>query len=141
MNNVNGKHKFQVGQRIRVRRDLIIGFGYSNHDGTRETEFTEYMTKNRGKIVEILEIRNGRYLVSNDEYNLYSDEMLSDLTETDDARFAKADYVHNDLVEAMVNKLMHDQFTTAIDHALDSRMHVKKPKAFEKLLKQRDQYK
>lgn len=77
--------KYQIGDRVIVREDLIEGMRYRMEDHSASNSATDDMCKLRGKVVQISDYLNGQYLVSSgmesvDMWNYrWTDEMFSEL--------------------------------------------------------------
>lgn len=73
----NKTHKYEVGQKVRIRRDLNVEKSYGMHHNRLETLNTvnATMVKMAGKIVEIVGINKRSYDVEGSPYN-WTDEML-----------------------------------------------------------------
>jgi hypothetical protein len=128
------KYKFNVGQKVRVREDLSIGVEYPSEDGTTSNYFILEMAEYAGKLTEIIGRRNGQYVIKADAIRLYTDTMLQDVFEEEDAEFAEADYEFNEEVELVLAELMEHQRLQAIDRALDEKMHLTNPTQFQELV-------
>lgn len=82
--------KFKVGDKVRVRGDLVLNHTYGNYF------FVSIMEKFKGKIVTIISVCNNRYEIEEDNKRYYwTDEML----EPNVVNFTKADLKDGMVVE------------------------------------------
>jgi hypothetical protein len=133
MNNLNGKLKLKVGDRVKVREDLKVGKWYSDESGMNSNAFTLQMKQNRGRFAEVVGVAYGQYVLSIDKVHLYTYSMLDDLSVEDNPEFVKSEYVFNEQVERLVAKLMKNQALRAMDKALDERLFEKDPVKFNEI--------
>lgn len=79
--------KFKVGQKVRVKKDLVIGRQYGEYC------FNIHMVNLRGKILVVSSVFDNGYHVEEPSYFIFSDEML------EPAEFTKADLETGMVVE------------------------------------------
>ena len=96
--------KFKVGDKVRVRKDLVLNHTYGNYF------FVSIMEKFKGKIVTIISVCNNRYEIEEDNKRCYwTDEMFEPAV----TNFTKADLVDGMVVEFTNGKkamLVGDRF-------------------------------
>ena len=106
--------KYNVGEKARVKRDLIEDERYDGY------AFTHSMYKLKGKIVTIESVYEDHYTIKESNYN-WSDEMLEDIKHK-----TKKDEYEEDLINRVIGKFTDtvkerdDKFNTTLERTLDS---------------------
>lgn len=70
--------KFQVGDKVKVRTDLVIGSTYYMEGGTNGASFVPEMRELSGKQVTIQSIDKSRYRLVEDRYCYWTDDMFEE---------------------------------------------------------------
>src|SRR5690606_16219198 len=133
MNYLNSRLRLSIGDKVRIKDDLVIGSRYYNETQTISNSFTIDMAVNKGRLAEIIGFKEGQYILDLDNVHLYTYGMLLDLTVEDDPEFAKSDYVFDKNVEALLDKLMKDQHQRLLDKALEERLFETSPEKFQEI--------
>lgn len=79
--------KYKVGDKVRVRSDLVVGKLYYMDDKRESNSFVENMVDFRGKVVKITDIRCGQYGIEGSIFR-WTDEMFEPVS-----KFKVGDYV------------------------------------------------
>jgi hypothetical protein len=70
--------KYKIGDKVRVREDLVVGSWY----GPKQRMcYNEEMDKHKGKILTVDAVRDGYYCMEETHYFGWTDEMLEDVVE------------------------------------------------------------
>ena len=109
------KLRFQVGQTVMVKEDLMVGRHYYSEDKMVRDIFIEKMVKYKGVEAEIISISCGKYILDIDNLFQYTCDMLE---------LIEPEYEVNEEVEELIkhvqNKVRLETFKKLIDEALDS---------------------
>lgn len=108
--------KFEVGDAVQVKRDLLIGKIYHNEENTNQKEiFSESMKGYRGKEGKVTEIRNGLYKLDIAlNWHSFTDTMLQEPVDY----LAKEPYGYNREIEELLEKVLKLAPEQLINHAL-----------------------
>jgi len=124
------KFKFNVGDEVMVKNDLVVGETYYSPNGKSDV-FTFKMEKFAGEIATVIEVNEVGYRLDIDPIHTYTEEMLEPVY-THENDFNK-DYATMVFLNSRLEFLRRK-----IDKALDNKMFEKNPKEFKKLV---DEYK
>lgn len=121
--------KFQLGDEVMVRKDLITGVKYHNEDGSGDI-FTSRMRKYRGKEATIIGINNLGYELDIDDFHTYTESMLQRPYD----ELAMSEYLLDPDVERVIGDSLKQYYKDVIDKALDERMFETDPEGFKKII-------
>lgn len=83
--------KFKVGDKVKVKDDLIVGVMYGNLD------FLSSMEEYKGKEYEIVRVDDYDYCLNTDEIWYFSDEMLEEAGEDENIKIVAVKHVNYNL--------------------------------------------
>lgn len=121
------KFRFKVGDRVRVKNDLVVGGRYFMEDGETSDIFSHGMSENVGKEATIIAIECGKYHIDIDVIHKYTDSMIKKLVDSK----SRGDYEENVEVEDLLNhmikqfpkqkeRISKEQIEKEINHAIDT---------------------
>lgn len=120
--------RFRVGDQVTVRSNLVVGCDYYNEDSNTYDTFTSHMEPFKGQPGNVTEVdRNGKYRLTLSSMYQFTDEMLVDA-------LATKTYTQNVEVEETIHTVQSDMINAKIDQALDERLYLTDPSAFQKLV-------
>lgn len=104
--------KFKEGDRVVIRKDLIVGEFYYNEDGKTLDVFSPTMKQFCGQVAEIMFVTDkGSYMLDIDPWHNYTDEMLQGIEETEN--------VFSEEVEELINHMLKLAPEQLINNAID----------------------
>lgn len=131
--NKKKKRRYNIGDVVRVRDDLILGCVYYNDDKSAAEVFSHSMEKNMGWEATIIDIIGNKYTLDIDDFHFYTDEMLENPID----KLAKSPYTYNEQVENLIDHINNYVFPNyLIDKALDEGNKDEFIKLTEKYFKQ-----
>lgn len=123
----------KIGDKVRIKEDLIAGKKYYGETKHVSNVFTFAMDIHKGKVAEVVGTAFGQYILDIDLVNLYTYDMLHNLGVEDDLKLVNSEYVFNKEVENLVALLMKEQVYREIDKALEERLFETDPEKFNQL--------
>lgn len=99
---MNKNLRFKIGDRVRIKKDLIVGARYFMEDGVTSDIFSLGMSNNSGKEATILGIANGKYQLDITPY-LFTDGMITKLVDSK----ARSEYQENEDIESLLRGLIN----------------------------------
>lgn len=110
--------KFKIGDKVRVREDLLVGKVYKHVDSSANDIFSLTMRHNMGKEARIIGIEYGKYMLDIDVIHGYVDGMLEYASEKE-TKLTIEPYHHNREVENLVKHMLKLTPQQLIDDSLD----------------------
>lgn len=123
--------EFKVGDKVRIKKDLLIDKLYYNEDRTKSDYFTYRMEKFLGKESVIVEINDKGYVLEIDTMHTYTHEMI----EKPYDELAKEDYTFDYEVESVIENSKREFYERQLDKALEERLFETDPERFDELMK------
>lgn len=113
------KQKFKVGERVKVRDDLIVDEKYMMKSGRFYMRFLKGMRNNLGKEATIMQVSEFGYYLDIDDINLYTDDMLKKFVDVKSKinEIAESNIVEVEGLLLHMLRLIPEQ---QINHALDT---------------------
>lgn len=109
------RFKFKVGERVKIRKDLVVAEKYYMADGETYDTFSKRMIPTRGEEATVMDIEEGKYKLDVDELHYYTDDML--IKFVDDK--ARKPYDDKKDVEDLINHMLNMSKSQIIDSTLD----------------------
>jgi hypothetical protein len=110
-------YKFEVGERLRIKENLIINKLYHmSHDKSIFNIFSKRMSVLAGKEAMVMDIVSGYYRLSVDRNNMYTDGMLDKMHDVEADEEYKCVQEVEEIIKYM-SRLIPEQL---INHALDT---------------------
>lgn len=122
--------KFKKGEKVRVKKNLIIGEMYFNEDHRVYDVFSYGMREYLGKEGVIIGLSKGKYVLDFGKIYGFTDDMLEYPVDNS----VKAPYRFDPEVEELLFHVMKEHYIALIDKALDNDIYVKNPSEFQKLV-------
>lgn len=110
--------KFKIGDKVRVKEDLLVGKLYKHEDSSVNDIFSLSMRDNMGKEAKIIGIERGKYMLDIDILHCYVDDMLECASEKDN-KLTREPYVGNLDVEKLVKHMLKLAPQQLINDSLD----------------------
>ena len=80
---MNEEHKFKRGDKVMIRKDLIVGVPYNANGSGMDDIFTKSMKKYSGKVVNVDASDGGRFIIDEDNgKNVWTENMITDDIQT-----------------------------------------------------------
>jgi len=131
---MNKKHRFRIGDIVKIRHDVEVGVIYYSEDGQFGDKFSSSMSKNIGKEAKVVGFRNGGYVL---QFDKHIDQIFTyyyGMLELAKDELAEEQYKFNPDVEALLLHLERERYKKLIDEALDNRLFETNPDEFKKLV-------
>ncbi|WP_227939052.1 hypothetical protein [Alkalihalobacillus deserti] len=132
-------NKYNVGQTVHVKDNLVIGQRYYNYGSDSSDIFTSRMEQYLGKKAVVVQVDpiDNKYKLNIDRIHSYTDEMLTDLTTvTRDVELGEI----REEVDSIIQKSLSVFYTQQVEEALKNGLWKNNLTEFQELLRLKKKY-